>query len=247
MNNNNNKEAPVGNNASVLEAGSPIPTNPVADGTSPAEDRATGDSIQPRRMFANEEGDDYEAAAVDPEDESLGDEEEAGYLKCRDPLVILDIGHVLEEQQEVLDCDSASDASELNELDGTMEACLNDRIMVMYAAGDDVDETVLETEKNMVLFKKGLEKETKIPKPPDDWVEPAPNVEAKEPAFLNVDNPGNWHRYYFRPKFAERKTKQNEKGEYLYHQLPTGARVVPEVQGTIKRCVGDWEFFTESG
>jgi len=72
-----------------------------------------------------------------------------------------------------------------------------------------------------------------IPKPPTDFVPPSPR--SDEPLFENVDNPGNWDRFYFQPK-------QNKSKKYAGHFLPTGARPVPlGPDGTRKQ--GDWNFY----
>ena len=71
-----------------------------------------------------------------------------------------------------------------------------------------------------------------IPSPPSDYVAPA--LKADEPAFEAIDNPGNWHRYYFQPKF-------NKSKKYAGHYLPTGARPVPVGQDGSRKC-GDWTF-----
>ncbi len=72
-----------------------------------------------------------------------------------------------------------------------------------------------------------------ITKPPTDFVPPSPR--SDEPSFENVDNPGNWDRFYF-------QTKQNKTKKYAGHFLPTGARPVPlGPDGTRKQ--GDWNFY----
>jgi hypothetical protein len=76
----------------------------------------------------------------------------------------------------------------------------------------------------------------KRPGPPDDWTRTAPKVDKGEPPFEEVDNPGNWSDFVFRPKFDRKKGLK-----YLYHCLPTGATVVPKNENG-KRMVGEWEF-----
>ena len=76
----------------------------------------------------------------------------------------------------------------------------------------------------------------KLPRPDPEWEPPAVKEEKGEPHFHNVDNPGQWDRYYFQPKFVRGGTK-----EYICHQLPTGAVPVPKGKDG-KRTVGDWEF-----
>lgn len=71
-----------------------------------------------------------------------------------------------------------------------------------------------------------------LPKPPPDYVPPP--LKPDETPFENLDNPGNWNRYYFQPK----RSKQNT---YLGHFLPTGATPVPK-NDEGKRMIGNWEF-----
>ena len=73
-----------------------------------------------------------------------------------------------------------------------------------------------------------------IPSPPPDWVAPAVKSDRGEPEFETVDNPGNWHRYCFQPKFKTNK-------QYACHQLPTGAMPVPKGEDGKRKC-GKWEF-----
>ena len=62
-------------------------------------------------------------------------------------------------------------------------------------------------------------------------------ADKREIAFDQVDNPGNWCEYTFRPKFHE-STKN-----YLYHCMPAGARPVPLDPTSNKRVTGGYEFF----
>jgi hypothetical protein len=73
-----------------------------------------------------------------------------------------------------------------------------------------------------------------LPKPPTDFVVPSPSC-ADEPSFENVDNPGNWDRFYFQPK-------RNKSKKYVGHFLPTGARPVPVGPDGARRQ-GDWRFY----
>ena len=76
-----------------------------------------------------------------------------------------------------------------------------------------------------------------IPSPPEEWKAEDPKLELDEPFFLEVDNPGNWSQYAFRPEFH----LSNKGGKYKGHFLPTGARPVP-LNEENKRIIGDWEF-----
>ena len=78
------------------------------------------------------------------------------------------------------------------------------------------------------------------PQIPADWRPHAAKVAKGQPhCFSQVDNPGRWEEYCFRPKF-QAKTPQ----KYLFHSLPTGAKLVPEDKNG-KRIEGGWEFFTK--
>lgn len=80
-------------------------------------------------------------------------------------------------------------------------------------------------------------KEIKISRPPADWN--APKVEDKrgEPKFEDVDNPGDWPRYCFKPVFGGR----SKTTKYQHHALPTGAIPVP-ADDDGKRLKNGWEF-----
>ena len=80
--------------------------------------------------------------------------------------------------------------------------------------------------------------EVKLPTPPVEWSAPDAQLERGEPVFENVDNPGDWDSYVFKPVFAGRS--RNTK--YKHHALPTGAIPVPkDTNGN--RNVNGWEFF----
>lgn len=68
---------------------------------------------------------------------------------------------------------------------------------------------------------------------PNDWKPTAPK--SDEPKFEDVDNPGGWSDFNFRPTF-------NMRGKYVRHQLPTGVTPCPIDQATGKRTVAGWEF-----
>lgn len=77
------------------------------------------------------------------------------------------------------------------------------------------------------------------PTAPADWVPAPPKTAKKEPnvPFEEIDNPGNWSRYCFGPKFAGK----GGTGDYIGHQLPTGATPVPQTNG--RRTAGGYDFF----
>ena len=64
-----------------------------------------------------------------------------------------------------------------------------------------------------------------IPDTPTDWVPPTQKAEQGEPNFVDVDNPGEWSQFVFRPEFGTTAPKQ-----YKRHCMPTGAQPVPKIQ-----------------
>ena len=74
------------------------------------------------------------------------------------------------------------------------------------------------------------------PAPPETWTTHQAKTEKGEPEFKDVDNPGNWSAYTFRPTFDLKK-------RYVHHCMPAGAVPVPVNDKTGKREVGGYEFF----
>ena len=74
------------------------------------------------------------------------------------------------------------------------------------------------------------------PGAPIDWAGYIPKgVDENEPVtFKEVDNPGKWSDFTFRPKYKD--------GKYLGHFTPSGAQVVPE-NGEGKRIQGAYQFY----
>ena len=50
-------------------------------------------------------------------------------------------------------------------------------------------------------LKKNTKKDIKIHCIPDDWTDPAPSVDKNQPPFGEIDNPGEWSSFSFRPVF----------------------------------------------
>ncbi len=74
------------------------------------------------------------------------------------------------------------------------------------------------------------------PSAPDDW-NPNININHGEPQFEDVDNPGGWSNYNFRPMFEPRE------GKYICHAMLDGTVPVPINALTGKREAGGYEFF----
>jgi hypothetical protein len=176
-----------------------------------------------------------------PTNPSGGDDTTPRYL-CRPTTsniqVSLNMSDVAEEQAEHGDGDSIAEAIESAELEEALEESLRDRLLVLVK-NEGSEEEVLDCERNSILLKKGLAAEISMPSAPSDWTPPIPKAEKGEPMFVNVDNPGEWPQFTYRPKFQKTGTK-----EYAHHSLPTGARPVPSnPEG--KRVVNGWEFHYE--
>ena len=130
--------------------------------------------------------------------------------------------------------DSDNEADDMLEHDSAMVEAMEERRQLEAV---EEDETVEFNDRNAILLKKGgTEPVLKLPGPPPDWSAPARKEAKGEPLFSDVDNPGGWDEFTYRPEFATKGDKQ-----YVKHVLPTGATPVPEVDG--KRKVGPWEFF----
>ena len=59
------------------------------------------------------------------------------------------------------------------------------------------------------------------PKPPVTYVRTRKDQKG-EAAWVNIDNPGGWHSYFYKAKFAKAKSG----GQYTHHQLPSGCTPV---------------------
>jgi hypothetical protein len=73
-----------------------------------------------------------------------------------------------------------------------------------------------------------------LPSPPEDWVAVVPKAMKGEPAFIEVDNPGDWCQYTYHPEF-------DSKGRYKHHTIPTGA--VPVLLKDGEQKLRGWEFY----
>jgi hypothetical protein len=80
------------------------------------------------------------------------------------------------------------------------------------------------------------------PTAPTGWKPSTIDPLTKEPEWEDVDNPGNWSRFTFRPRFRHFKQPDKPK-EYLYHAMPAGATPVPVNPKTGERTIKDWHFF----
>ena len=145
----------------------------------------------------------------------------------------LNMRHVHEEEEEEGDGDSIIEAVEFDELDECLDESIRDRLQCLVK---DEGPEVLDCDANRCLLKKGLSPEVSVPTVPVDWEPAIAKTEKGEPTFLDVDNPGKWSEFTYRPRFE----KTGEK-KYVHHVLPTGAKPVP-VNAEGKRIVDGWEF-----
>jgi hypothetical protein len=86
------------------------------------------------------------------------------------------------------------------------------------------------------LLKRGLAKRSQSQLRPQISSQRHRTQPEESLSFCEVDNPGNWLEYTFRPKF----TKKDTGGTYTCHSLPTGAVPVPVNDGKQEAC--GWEF-----
>ena len=110
----------------------------------------------------------------------------------------------------------------------------------------DVDRGLEEAEDNFLSNVVVPELQESLMYAPPGWKQPGPDekwrgpparkVEKGEPAWEDVDNPGKWSQYTYRPKFKA-------DGTYDHHEMPSGATPVPKNSTTGKRTINDWEVF----
>jgi hypothetical protein len=99
------------------------------------------------------------------------------------------------------------------------------------------DDEVLVQDNEFTAFL--ADKETSISSPPADWQPTDAQAELGEPQWEDVDNPGKWSRFTFRPKFVKDKNSSTKK--YSHHALPGGVQVCPKDSNGKRTCNG-WEF-----
>ena len=79
--------------------------------------------------------------------------------------------------------------------------------------------------------------DVKIASPPPDWTAPSAQESRGEPKFEDLDNPGLWPQYCFRPVFSGRTSTS----KYKHHALPTGAMPLPKNDDGFRKVNG-WDF-----
>ena len=135
--------------------------------------------------------------------------------------------------QEIQDCTAEVSRFRISELDFDEAAVVDgvDELEIENGGANDSDsdDDGFEIRKLQRIFG---------PQIPADWTAPAPKTSKGQPRlFSQVDNPGEWDEYCYRPKFQSKGQKK-----YIHHSLPTGVVPVPE-NNDGKRVVDGWEFF----
>ena len=158
--------------------------------------------------------------------------------RAPDDGVQLLMADVDEAAQEEGDTDSTADAEDCTMLEDAAQEAFWDRVGVLVKTEDDVETDVLEND--FFKFERGNET-LSFPKPPREWTATAPKEGTGEPEFCEVDNPGKWSQFTFRPKFIKGDKKKNIPAKYANHTLPTGARPVPKDESGDRKING-WGF-----
>ena len=107
-------------------------------------------------------------------------------------------------------------------------------ILDLTNSSGEVVGDILYSEGDVVVTNDGTPKKINIYQAPANWSRER-YCDRGEPDFEDVDNPGEWPSFCFRPKFTKDK-------KYIRHSLPTGAMAVPINKKTGKRELNGWEF-----
>jgi hypothetical protein len=147
---------------------------------------------------------------------------------------------VMQEEEEEGEGDSNCSASEAKELICCSYDAWKERFEVLVQ--DDTKNFIDDSLPNYTLVAKPLGENLSVARREPGWLPNPQKEEAGEPLFIDVDNPaGLWDEYTFKPKFAQKASKDYRKGQYVYHSQPTGARPVPaDEMGSRNRA--RWEF-----
>jgi len=152
----------------------------------------------------------------------------------------LDEADVAEDEKEEGDTDSIQGNERAEELESASEEAFWERVAVLVNKEDGVENSILAKSELELQKQVGNPTKLRYPQPPDDWKPTETKREQGEPPFEDVDNPGKWCQFTFRPKFTK-PAKKGEKGKYSGHELPTGARPVPKKKESVRESNG-WLF-----
>ena len=154
--------------------------------------------------------------------------------------ILLDAEEDENEQGDPDLCESDDDAIEAENMEEAFEDAMKERMSSRL--DDDSNENIVIEKRNMFElgdFDHPKTKKIKIHYVPKDWKTPPADKAKCEPDFQDVDNPGGWSSYSYRPVF--KKEKNGEK-KYKHHCLPTGCIPVPKNKDG-KRIIDGWHFF----
>jgi len=101
---------------------------------------------------------------------------------------------------------------------------------------DDDDAVVCDKTNNVQSTLFGSPTGWSPPGQPEEW-NPRVNSSRREPPMDDVDNPGGWSSFTYRPMF------QAKAGKYIGHAMPAGATAVPMSEETGKSQSKGFEFF----
>ena len=126
---------------------------------------------------------------------------------------INNMDEILEDMQEEGFGYSNNEADDVLDHDDAMVEALEERREISAV---EEKKTVEFSDRNAILLQKGATAPAlKLPGAPTHWSEPAKKVAKGKSLFIDVDNPGGWDEYTYRPEFATKGEKQ-----YVRHVLP---------------------------
>jgi hypothetical protein len=119
----------------------------------------------------------------------------------------VNLSNVLEEAAELGDGgDSDQDGDDARDHDVALTASNLERMSLLEEADavEDTDDNCVVLARGGGLLAAGADTPVviNIPDTPSDWEPPSQKTEQGEPDFLEVDNPGDWSRFVFRPEFG---------------------------------------------
>ena len=141
---------------------------------------------------------------------------------------------------EEYDIREPDDSDETERVEEEVEVAVEQKPGVSVAMHKMTQDGWTKFDDSIVFDESNSKRKPKIPTPDPDWKPAAVKTNKGEPTFEKVDNPGNWDKFIFRPKF-NKGTQKGSQGRYIGHQLPTGAVPVPKDKDGSCQC-GDWQF-----
>ena len=103
---------------------------------------------------------------------------------------------------------------------------------IFEPAEEILDDDDIDDDYNLPQLYPGVPPGWQKPGPPPGWVPSPPKQGSGCPDWEDVDNPGDWSEYSY-------QARHNRSNQYKGHFSPTGATVVPEVDGS--RAHNGWD------